>query len=156
MAVLRYFATGAPWSLISECAGFSERTMVQFEAQFLDWFVRTQLARHVCPSDPAETERRYARGGFPGCVGSMDGVHVAWDRCPFGQVQSFKGKEGYPTVAFNVIVDSSARCQSISSAFPGCKNDETLVRSDAFVNMLRSNPRYYDGEFQVRSRPATV
>ena len=153
MSLLRYYATGAPWSLISECAGFSQRTMVQFEAQFLDWFVRTRFARDVCPSDPVETERRYARGGFPGCVGSMDGVHVAWDRCPFGQVQSFKGKEGYPTVAFNVIVDSNARCQSISPAFPGCKNDKTLVRADAFVNGLKSDPRYRDAEFQVRCTP---
>ena len=70
--------------------------------------MRTQYARHVYPSDPVETERRYARGGFPGCVGSMKGVHVVRDRCPFGQVQSFKGKEGYQTVAFNVIVDSNA------------------------------------------------
>lgn len=100
-----------------------------------------------------ETESCYARGGFPGCVGSIESVHVASDRCPFGQVQSLKGKEGYPTVAFDVIVDSNARCQSISSALPGCKNEKTLVRYDAFVNMLRSNPRYCVSGFQVRLTP---
>jgi hypothetical protein len=43
--------------------------------------------------------------GLPGCVGSMDVVHVKWSNCPMGNHNHLKGKEGYPSLAFQCIAD---------------------------------------------------
>ena len=37
----------------------------------------------------------YTARGFPGCVGSVDCVHIGWDHCPVQYTNMFKGKEGY-------------------------------------------------------------
>jgi hypothetical protein len=42
----------------------------------------------------------YNDTGLPGCVGSMDVVHVKWYQCPTGDHNRVKGKEGYPTLGF--------------------------------------------------------
>jgi hypothetical protein len=49
----------------------------------------------------------YNSAGLPGCVGSMDVVHVAWDKCPAAWFNLHCGRYGHPTVAFNCIVDNS-------------------------------------------------
>ena len=47
----------------------------------------------------------YNAAGLPGCVGSMDLVHVKWSHCPTGDHNCAKGKEGYPTFGFQCITD---------------------------------------------------
>jgi Plant transposon protein. len=46
----------------------------------------------------------YERRGLPGCVGSIDCVHVCWDRCPASIHSVCKGKKDkIPTLAFQVV-----------------------------------------------------
>jgi hypothetical protein len=40
----------------------------------------------------------------------MDVVHIKWLACPSGDYNRAKGKEGYPTFLFNVLVTSTAGC----------------------------------------------
>ena len=42
--------------------------------------------------------------GLPGCIGSIDCVHIPWEKCPASLHSSCKGKEGYPMLAFEVVV----------------------------------------------------
>jgi hypothetical protein len=151
MAVLRYYATGATWDLIEEAGCFSKTTMSAFEHEFSKWFCDAMYPGLVCPTEPKECEEIYSKLGFPGCLGSMDGVHLAWDRCPQNLVQQFKGKEGYPTVAFNVVADSTRRVQSVTPAFQGTRNDKTMVRADTFVTQLRSDETRTGFTFSLRS-----
>lgn len=58
----------------------------------------------------------YNSAGLPGCVGSMDVVHVAWDKCPAAWFNLHCGRYGHPTVAFNCIVDNSLFFRGV------CKN----------------------------------
>jgi hypothetical protein len=46
----------------------------------------------------------FNRCGFPGCVASKDGVHVELGSTSARDKHLYVGKEGYPTVAFNVCV----------------------------------------------------
>ena len=48
--------------------------------------------------DLEETLNVYEEAGFPGCVGSVDCVHVWWDRCPVNYTNVCCGKEKYPTL----------------------------------------------------------
>jgi hypothetical protein len=34
----------------------------------------------------------YAAVGLPGCVGSVDCVHIGWDKCPTQHMNLYKGK----------------------------------------------------------------
>ena len=77
-----------------------------------------------------DTLEMYEKLGFPGCCGSVDCTHIAWDRCPDESYNFMKGKEGFPTVSFEVIVDHTRRVLSVSEAFDGSTNDMTIAASD--------------------------
>ena len=79
----------------------------------------------------------YKRRGFPGAVGSMDGVQLFWDACPFRLRLSFTGKEKKPTVGFNCTVDHNCKFLYVSDLFAGRYNDKTKVRYDKYVQQLR-------------------
>ena len=53
--------------------------------------------------------RYYKAEGLPGACGSMGVVHVKWSNCPSGYSNHAKGKEGYPTLAFQCLTDFN-RC----------------------------------------------
>jgi Plant transposon protein len=82
----------------------------------------------------------YADMGLPGCVGSVDCVHIGWDMCPTQQQNMYKGKEGYPSVAYEVICTSRKFIQSVSVGHPGSRNDKHIVRTDeAVMSLLYGN-----------------
>jgi len=110
-----------------------------------------------------EISKVYERAGFPGACGSTDGVQIAWEGCPYAYRASFTGKEGYPTLGFNVTVDHDLRVLHVCSMFagrfvyglsmryvycdpnpnPGRFNDKTKVLYDEYVCKLRDG--YYEG-----------
>ncbi|CAM9164621.1 unnamed protein product [Discosporangium mesarthrocarpum] len=49
----------------------------------------------------------FHRLGFTDAVGSADVTHLSWNRCPVVDTRSYKGKEGFPTLAYEVTVDNS-------------------------------------------------
>jgi hypothetical protein len=74
----------------------------------------------------------YAQIGLPGCCGSMDCTHIKWNQCPDEERHHAKGKEGFPTLAFQVVVDHSKRVLSVSQSFTGNINDKTICVNDLF------------------------
>ena len=91
----------------------------------------------------------YSLLGLPGCIASMDGVHLAWDNCPSPYLPLYKGKEGYPTVAYNVTVDHARRIMAVHGAFPGARNDKAIARTDPAVRAVRFNPLYLEHTFSM-------
>ena len=58
------------------------------------------------PRTPGELKvvmDRYVTVYLPGCGGSIDVVHLKWSSCPAGDINRCTGKEGFPTVSFQVI-----------------------------------------------------
>jgi len=53
----------------------------------------------------AQVERLYRFCGLPGCIGSVDGVHVHWENCPVQLANWCKGKEGHPSLVYEVVCD---------------------------------------------------
>mmetsp|Transcript_17780 Transcript_17780/g.49766 ORF Transcript_17780/g.49766 Transcript_17780/m.49766 type:complete len:142 (+) Transcript_17780:154-579(+) len=82
------------------------------------------------------------RCGFPGAVSSQDGVHVAWDNCPSQERYLYTGKEGYPSLVWNVNVTHNRKIINMHGPFAGGRNDKTTVRDDTFIEMLREAPEY--------------
>ena len=98
----------------------------------------------------------YNATGLPGCVGSMDVVHVKWSQCPTGNHNRAKGKEGYPTLGFQCITDFNRRVMTIYGPQFGSRNDKDIVKHDDNVRAIRQNRlfanatwQYYDCEENV-------
>jgi hypothetical protein len=90
-------------------SGISAPSARQFFKLFCRSFSQECYSTWVkLPSTTEEVEakaRRYAELGIPGGVGSIDATHIGWDRSPATEKFLFVGKEGYPTLAYQAVVD---------------------------------------------------
>lgn len=100
----------------------------------------------------------YSRLGFPGCVGSIDCTHIKWLGCPSNLTNICTGKEGYPTLSFQVIVDHARQIRHISRAGWGTMNDinmcqqiDTIIRDnkDGFINDYGRRNKYKEVTFTL-------
>jgi hypothetical protein len=81
----------------------------------------------------------YERKGLPGCVGSVDCVHVCWDKCPSSLHSTCKGKDKVPTLAFEVACSHTKKILHVSQYFWGTYNDKTISRLDPLFRFLRDD-----------------
>ncbi|CAN0103390.1 unnamed protein product [Discosporangium mesarthrocarpum] len=86
----------------------------------------------------------YPRLGFTGAVWSTDVTNFSWNMCPGVDTRSYKGKEGFPTLAYKVTVDHSKRVLEATCGSPGARNDKTIVRYDDTVFQVRMNKGFTD------------
>jgi hypothetical protein len=79
-----------------------------------------------------------------GCVGSMDVVHVKWANYPAGDYNYAKGKEGYPTLAFQCITDYNCHLMSVYGPQFGTRNDKDIAKMDVHVKAICTNQLFKD------------
>ena len=83
---MRILATGGDLGSCAHQSGFSPSGMRKFFHVWCEWFVRHYYAKKVYwPSQQVDVEAIesvYSRLGLPGCISSMDGVHLSWDNTP--------------------------------------------------------------------------
>jgi len=72
---------------------------------------------------------RYKENFLLGCGGSVDIVHLKWSKCPAGDYNHCKGKEGYPSVTFEVITEYYREILGISSVHFGTRNDQQIIQT---------------------------
>lgn len=149
LMALRILGRGSTCDDIAELSGGSESTansvfktfIIEFAKHFAKEFIRP-------PSDLTRTKKSFARIGMPGGLGSMNGTHCPWDRCPVSLYHFCKGKEKYPSVAFNVIVDHFKYVHHLSEAFFGATNDITMAHLDSYPKEMREG-KFADVEFEL-------
>ena len=73
-----------------------------------------------------EVMERYRDVGLPGAMGSVDVVHCKWSKWPASDFNHAKGKEGYPTLAFQCISDYNHQINLIFG--PRKRNDKHIVK----------------------------
>jgi hypothetical protein len=102
--------------------------------------------------------RDYNAAGLPGCVGSMDVVHVKWANCLTGNHNRAKGKEVYPTLAFQYLTDFNRRVMAIYGPQFGSCNDKDIVKHNDNVRAIRFNWlftnsiwKYFDADGNIKS-----
>ena len=95
-----------------------------------------------------QIEAAYKLLGLPGAIGSMDVVHIAWCMCPIHLANLAKGKEGFPSVAYNVVCDHEGNATAVLPGTYGATNDKTIVQFDDFVDDVRFDDFFY--KVQVR------
>ena len=138
---LRIVASGAVFDLVEEATNVSEEThRVFFHTQFCVWGDRVSKEWIKMPTEEEELRKImyvYEKKGLPGCAGSIDCVHLIWDKCPAGLHSVCKGKGKFPTLAFQAIVSHTRKVLSVSQYFWGTINDRTIAMSDKTVNSFR-------------------
>lgn len=153
LGCLRILGRGMCMDGVNELTNISMEAHRVFFHQFCYLFANRMFDIYCSPpSTPNEiaiVSGEYGMLGFPGCIGSVDCVHIAWDRAPHLLRWKYIGKEHYPTVAYEVACTHSRKIISCSKGFPGSNNDKTIVRFDTFVTDINENRMYEDVEFPV-------
>jgi hypothetical protein len=91
----------------------------------------------------------YTALGLNGCLGSTDAVHIWWGMCPTSKSTVFTGKEGYPTIVFNVTCTHDGAATHVGTGTYGSCNDKTLIQFDQFVADMRTLGIYRDREYDL-------
>jgi 1,2-phenylacetyl-CoA epoxidase PaaB subunit len=156
LATLRYLGRGITFDDISECIGIGEETLRVFARKFCKAFSEQLYSTHIdyYENDPGTHPTNNVstyRTDLPGCIGSVDSVHIIWERCPAMLSNSFTGRYGRPTLAYNVTSDHSRRILSSTCGFDGSKNDKSIVLFDRFVNRIRSERSFTHFEYSLCS-----
>ena len=96
--------------------------------------IRARYIYYPCTQEElTKIMARYEAVHLPGAAGSIDVVHLKWRNCPAGDVNRCTGKEGYPTVAFEVISGFDQEILGVSSIHYGSRNDKHIVKLDETV-----------------------
>ena len=133
--------SGCTYDLVEECTNVAQGTIrLFFQNKFCKWGKR--LSRDLVQLPETEAEMRhvvglYERIGLPGCVGSVDCVHLVWDKCPAGYLSQCKGKEKQTTLAFQAVVSHTKRILALSQFFARATNDKTIARYDTAIQRIR-------------------
>ena len=66
------------------------------------------------------------------------------------------GKEGYPTLAWNVVVSHAREILHATYAKPGAQNDKTLVKFDDMIAALSVDPTFTEYTFDLHDDEGVV
>jgi Plant transposon protein len=136
LGALYMLGTAASPFVVSSNTNLSEEVHRVF---FLDWIEKMLSLKDEFIYLPRNREEydfvvgEYAEMGLPGCVGSIDCVHIGWDMCLIQHKNMYTGKEGFPSIAYEVICTSRKFIQSVSPGHPGSRNDKHIARTDPAV-----------------------
>ena len=149
LGCLNVLGHGADHSSVSLQTNISEEVHRTFFVRWIGLMASVKEKFIYMPHEQLELDfvtDEYKAMGLPGCVGSVDCVHIGWDQCPVQCTSMYKGKEGYPSISYEVICTSRKFIQSVSAGHPGARNDKHIVRTDNSVMQL------LDGNSWLNSR----
>ena len=136
MSALYILAHGASFRSLRPLCHISKSECTIFFHVFIDEMNNMRdefISMPKNASELAPITRGYEKSGLPGCCGSMDVVHVRWSQCPTGDLNRAKGKESYPTLAFECVTDFNRQILGVYGPHFGSRNDKEIVKSDPTV-----------------------
>jgi Plant transposon protein len=155
LGVLRVLGRGYCFDGIEELNFISAESNRVFFHTWCELFTKKYFSIYCNPPETdaeiSSTMAVYNRLGFPGCIGSTDCVHIRWECCASGDRFLHKGKEGYPTLSYEVTVDHTSKIIAVTHGFPGTRNDQTIVRFDGFVTDIHDGIRYKDVTYPMNT-----
>lgn len=140
LGTLNILGHNKPFRALHESTEISTEEHRVFFHVFLDKMYSIQQDFIHYPDTREELSKvmkRYATKNLPGAGGSVDIVHLKWSHCPAGDYNRCKGKEAYPTVAFQVISGFDREILGVSSVQFGTRNDKHIVKLDKNVANIR-------------------
>ena len=155
LGYLRMTGRAACFDDVEELSFVNESTMHAFFHKFSEFGRAKLYPVHVSMpttvEELAEIEAAYAMLGIPGAGGSMDVVHIALGSCPFGLSNLCTGKEGFPSLGYNMISDHRGRALALMPGTYGSINDQTIVKYDQAVKMVKTEKLFTEYMYEVRN-----
>ncbi len=99
-----------------------------------------------------KTTSYYAKLGLPGCIGSLDCVHIHWGMCPISSKNKATGKEGFPSLVYSVTCNRLGFISSIAGSFWGSENDKFIVKIDDNITQVVEEDLYRNYEYELREQ----
>lgn len=152
LAVLYVLGKGNSFDDVSQMSRLSVPTVQRIFHAFMERYATDLYATTVVkPTGQAlaDTMKDFDAAGFPGAVGSTAVTHLHWQHAPYSGRQSYLGREGLPTLAYECTVDRSGRCLAATKGMPGAQSDSAIACSDEFVKEVRDGD-YKDMEFTLK------
>jgi|SaaInl74LU_5_DNA_1037368.scaffolds.fasta_scaffold05662_6 hypothetical protein len=150
LGALRYLGRAWTFDDLEEATAISAEIHRSFLHVYKNWCSTTLFKQYVTyPTleEAKEYSRDYEMAGFPGCVGSGDGVHVMMHRCPWKVIQFHKSyKLGFPARNYNVFVNHRRKIMSCTDGFPARWNDVTTIKYDQFARLVADGKLFGDAE----------
>ncbi len=160
MSALYLLGTGAAFCSCKPLCVMSTSEVCKFFYTFIEALVDMKDEFICLPWNITKLQlvnRDYNAAGLPGCVGSMDVVHVKWSNCPTGNHNRAKEEEGYPNLGFQCITDFNQRIMAIYGPQFGSQNDKDIVKHNDKVRAIRfkrlftnSTWKYYKANGNIR------
>ena len=139
LSCLNVLAHGTPFRCLPLNTHISASDHRLYFLRFLDMFSKNHREYISLPKNRDDLQKvmaRYRDVGLPGAMGSVDVVHCKWSRCPKGDFNRAKGKEGYPTLAFQCISDFDRRIIGLFGPQWGTRNDKHIVKLDPNMRQI--------------------
>ena len=146
LGALRYVATGCTFDALDELtcvAGETHRVFIR--DIFSNWGKHAAKENIKLPHSEDEIRHvtgMYERSGHPGCIGSVDCVHIVWDRCNAGMRSLCCGKEKVPTLVFEVVCSHTKRILHVSKWFGGTISDKTIAKIDPAMTLVKQKYKH--------------
>jgi hypothetical protein len=135
LIALRILGRGNVCDDINESSGVPENTCNYIFHRFCTQFAKHFFKDYVKPPTGEQKQKVmevYAELGLHGAFGSMDATHLHWNKCPAMLRNLCKGKESYPTLGFNVVVDHFHFIHHCSNFYYGTVNDINMAHNDFY------------------------
>jgi hypothetical protein len=125
-----------------DLASVSKEQARKFFLEFCQHYGRTLFHKHVSlPTTQEEFQMCCAElqvAGLDGCLGLTDAVQLRYWNCSANLRHLNTGKEGHPTVGFNVTVSFRRRILHTTPAITGRLNDQTKALMDSLIKDLQA------------------
>jgi len=134
LAALAVLGRAVPFNMLEDVTCVHGQTIRKFFLAFVEKISAVMYDKFVClPRTQDEFEgmtTEFREAGFDGAIGCTDGVQIPLKRCAYNLRLTRTGKEGYPTLGFNVTVTFRRRILYSTMGIPGAVNDQSKVLFD--------------------------
>nr|XP_034578261.1 uncharacterized protein LOC117842034 [Setaria viridis] len=139
---IRQLAYGGSADQLDEYLKMGESTGVECLKKFVKGIIEVYGEEYLRRPTVQDVERLLEIGerrGFPGMLGSIDGMHWHWEKCPNAwKGQYTRGDHGVPTIILEAVASHDRWIWHAFFGVAGSNNDiNVLSHSDLFVKELR-------------------
>lgn len=109
--------------------------------------------RRPTQDDVRKLYEENAERGFPGCIGSLDCMHVKWRNCPNAHKGQFKGAKSVPTIVLEAVASKSLWIWHCMFGVPGVNNDLTVLGYSDILEVVSAIEEPYILNGKERRKP---